>query len=123
MAARSRKSAKTAGTAFERAVADHLRDHLDDRIDRRVKAGAKDKGDISGVRDRDGERVVIECKDYAGQLKPAEWLREAEAERANDNAALGVVVAKRRGVSYPGDQYVLLTLDDLIQLLKEGTTP
>lgn len=116
---RTRASAKQAGASFERDIADHLRDHLDDRIDRRVKTGAADKGDIGGVRDRDGDRVVVECKNYAGQLKPSEWLREAETERANDNAALGVVVAKRRGVTYPGDQFVLMTVDDLIQLLKE----
>ena len=60
---RSRRSAKQAGASFERLMADYFAWALsDDRIDRRVKTGAKDRGDIAGVRLR-GERVVIECKD------------------------------------------------------------
>lgn len=39
---RSRASAKTAGSRFERAVADYLAEHVDDRIDRRAKTGAKE---------------------------------------------------------------------------------
>lgn len=115
---RSRASAKQAGARFERVVADHLAEYLDDRIDRRVKTGAADKGDISSVRDRDGNRVVLEVKDYGGRLLPSEWLREAETERVNDGAALGVVVAKRRGTTDPSKQYVLMDLGTLIKLLK-----
>lgn len=47
---RNHRSAKKAGTRFERSVADYLAATLDDRIDRRVKAGNKDCGDIGGVR-------------------------------------------------------------------------
>ena len=119
---RSRASAKAAGASFERLVANYLAATLDDRIDRRVKTGAADKGDIGGVRDRDGRRVVLECKDYGGKLKPPEWIREAHAERDNDGAAVGVVVAKRRGTTAPGAQYVLMTVDDLVTLLR-GTQP
>lgn len=119
---RSRATAKAAGASFERLIADHLAAVLDDRIDRRVKTGAADKGDIGGVRDRDGRRVVLECKDYSGSLKPPEWIREAHTERDNDGAAVGVVVAKRRGTTNPGAQYVLMTVDDLVTLLG-GTTP
>lgn len=120
--ARSRATAKAAGASFERLIADHLATVLDDRIDRRVKTGAVDKGDIGGVRDRDGNRVVIEAKDYGGRLQPPEWIREAHTERDNDGAAVGVVVAKRRGTTNPGAQYVLMTVDDLVTLLG-GTTP
>ncbi|STD70286.1 hypothetical protein [Corynebacterium renale] len=60
--ARTRTSAKKAGTAFERLVADYLANALDDRIDRRVKTGATDKGDIANVRDSHGRKIVIECK-------------------------------------------------------------
>lgn len=115
---RSRASAKAAGASFERLVADYLAATLDDRIDRRVKTGAADKGDIGGVRDRDGRRVVLECKDYGGKLKPPEWIREAHAERDNDGAALGAVVAKRLGTRDPGSQWVLMTLADLVTLLR-----
>jgi hypothetical protein len=123
--ARTRASAKKAGTAFERSIADALALHVDDRIDRRAKTGAKDRGDIGGVRissaiyDQDQllhPRVVIECKDTA-RLELGVWTREAEIERGNDDALVGVVVHKRRGNADPLDQYVTTTLRDLIALL------
>lgn len=116
--ARNRNSAKQAGAKFERQIADFLRDNLDDRIDRRVKAGAADKGDIANVRDSHGARIVIECKDYGGRLQPAQWLREANQEAANDNAYAGIVIAKRKGTTNPADQYVLADLATLTRLLK-----
>ena len=112
---RTRASAKAAGARFERLVADYLRDHVDDRIDRRVKTGAKDRGDIAGLRHM-GSRIVVECKDVT-RWAPGSWLAEAEIERGNDNAAAGLVVAKRRGNAAPGDQVVLMTLADLVALL------
>lgn len=113
---RSRASAKAAGASFERKIADHLAAVIDDRIDRRVKTGAKDRGDIGGVRHMGG-RIVIECKDYGGRLLPGPWIAEAETERGNDDALAGIVIAKRRGTTKPGDQYVLMTLDNLTALL------
>ena len=104
------------GSTFERQIADYLAAHLDDRIDRRVKTGAKDKGDIGGVRHM-GERVVIEAKNYGGRLLAGPWLNEAETERGNDDANAGLVVAKRRGTTKPEDQYVLMTLGDLVALM------
>jgi len=113
---RSRASAKAAGSSFERAVADHLAKHVDDRIDRRVKTGAKDRGDIGGLRHMGG-RIVIEVKNYGGRLMPGPWTAEAETERGNDDALAGIVIAKRRGTTRPGDQYVLMTVDNLTALL------
>lgn len=115
---RSRQSAKQAGARFERHIADYLAEHLDDRIDRKVKTGAADKGDIANVRDSYGARIVLECKDYGGRLQPAQWLKEAHQEAANDNAYAGLVIAKRKGTTNPGQQYVLTDLDTLIRLLK-----
>ena len=114
---RTRASAKQAGARFERSIADHLRDNLDDRIDRRVKTGANDCGDIGGIRTRGGDRVVLELKDYGGKQQPTAWLREAQIEAGNDDAAIGVVVSKLRGVAAPGRQLVSMTVDDLIYLL------
>lgn len=115
--ARNRQSAKAAGARFERQIADFLRDNLDDRIDRRVKTGAKDCGDVANVRDSHNRRIVIETKDYGGRLQPAQWLREAHQEAENDNAHVGLVIAKRRGTTNPADQWVAMTVNDLIQLL------
>jgi hypothetical protein len=101
-------------------VADYLAAHVSDVIDRRVKTGAKDTGDIGGVRIH-GQRVAIECKDVA-KMNLAGWVNEADTERVNDAALAGVVVHKRRGKGSAGDQYVTLTLDDLVALLT-GSRP
>jgi hypothetical protein len=114
---RSRATAKKAGSSFERLVADYLADQVDNRIDRRVKTGAKDKGDIAGLRTSTGWRVVMECKNVSRDNLP-EWIREAEAERVNDEAAIGVVCHKRHGSNKPGEQYVSMTLDTFAYLLR-----
>lgn len=46
---RSRRTAKDAGTRFERLVADYLAGRLGADIDRQVKTGSRDTGDIRGV--------------------------------------------------------------------------
>jgi hypothetical protein len=118
---RSRASAKAAGARFERQIADALAEHVDDRIDRRVKGGSTDKGDIGGVRHQ-GQRVVIECKDTA-RTDLAGWTKEAEAERVNDQALAGIVISKRHGKGDPLDQWVHLTVRDLIAILNGERIP
>jgi hypothetical protein len=112
---RNRSSARAAGGKFERDIADHLAKHVDDRIDRRVKTGAKDRGDIGGFRVH-GRRVVIECKNEKG-IKLGTWYGEAEIERDNDDAVAGLVAHKRHGKGSPGEQWVTMTVDDLIFLV------
>lgn len=119
---RSRASARKAGPDFERSIADHLALHVDDRIDRRVKTGNKDRGDIGGLRHMGG-RVVIEAKEYGGEFRVGSWLKEAEIERGNDDAIAGLVVAKRRGITYPGAQVVFMTVDDLIAIVTGHRPP
>ena len=82
---RSRSSAKAAGSSHERNIADYLAARVDDRIDRRVKTGAKDRGDIGGLRVL-GNRIVLELKDYGGRILASEWIHEAELEAGNDDA-------------------------------------
>ena len=116
---RNRASAKAAGAKFERLIADGLAEALQDtRIDRKVKTGSKDKGDIANVRHPNGDRIVIECKDRGGQFYAAEWVGEAEAERVNDEALAGIVIAKRKGVTDPMEQYVVMTVSELVALLR-----
>jgi hypothetical protein len=117
---RNRASAKAAGTRFESLVAEFLSFRLaDDRIERRAKSGAKDRGDIGGVRTIRGGRVVIECKDTARDNLPA-WIREAEVERGNDDAVIGVVAHKKHGTGNPADQYVSMSLETFARLLEGG---
>jgi hypothetical protein len=47
-------------------------------------------------------------------------LHEAEVERINAGAEIGIVVAKRRSYGNPADQYAVLRLDELLKLLKKA---
>lgn len=86
-----------------------------------AKSGAADRGDLTGLRTW-GQRLIAECKDYGGRYNIGPWLTEAETERGNDDALAGLVIAKRRGTTNPGDQVCILTLNTLIALLT-GTNP
>lgn len=113
---RTNRSAKTAGTLFERQIADYLSATIeDDRIDRRIKYGIKDRGDITGLRIH-GHRLVAECKNTTRLALP-EWTDQAETEAGNDDALAGIVIHKRTRVTDPGRQWVTMTLDDLIALI------
>lgn len=118
---RNRKSAKDAGARFERAQADWLAARLgDDRIDRRVRRGTKDTGDIGGVMFAGG-RVVIECKNTSRDNLPG-WVREAEVERGNDDALIGVVMHKKHGTTDPAEQFVTMSAETFAVLLERGVT-
>lgn len=117
--ARNRNSAKQAGARFERVVADCLKAHVSEFIDRKVRTGARDTGDLSNLRTPQGQKVVAELKDYGGRYEVGSWLKEAETERINDGAQVGIVIAKRRGFSDPLDQTVLMTVRDYITLTTE----
>ena len=113
---RSNKSARQAGTRFERMIADCLAWVLkDDRIDRRVKTGSKDKGDIGGLRSPFNARIVVECKDVS-RLNLGGWMEEAVDEAGNDDAPIAVVIHKRRGRGNPLDQYVTMRVRDFVKL-------
>jgi hypothetical protein len=113
---RSNRSARQAGQRFERSIANYLRDELDDRIDIRPKNGTNDRGDIGGIRTTYGREVVAELKDH-NRFELSTWIGEAAREAANADAVAGVVIAKRRGVADPGQQFVICTVDDLLALL------
>lgn len=113
---RTNASARAAGTRFERTIADYLATKLeDDRIERAPRWGAKDCGDIVGVRTH-MQRIAIECKDTTRPTL-AGWVAEAEIERGNYDALAGIVIHKRKGISNPGQQYVTMTLDELLALI------
>lgn len=122
--ARSRASAKQAGSRFERVIADHLNDRLPGRIDKQPRTGAKDKGDIAGVTTADGRPIAIECKNVA-RTQLANWIHEAHTEADNLGADAGIIIHKRHGRSAPDCQWVTMTVADLIAILapKEGSTP
>jgi hypothetical protein len=113
---RNHRSAKTAGTRAERAVADYLAARLNDpRIDRAPRHGALDRGDIAGVTAH-GQPLVLEVKDTS-RLELASWIGEAHREARNADALTGVIVSKRRGTTDPARWWVHMTLDDLAALI------
>lgn len=120
--ARSRASAKKAGSTFERQIADYLRDTLSNpNIDRMVKAGALDKGDIANVRDSHGRLIAIECKNTTKMSLPA-WTTQDHTEATNYQAHTGITIHKRHGTTAPGSQWVTMTVDDLIKLIQAPPT-
>lgn len=111
---RSRTTAKQAGTRWETAIVRHLIDCGWPHTERRRLTGAYDKGDIAGI-----PGVVIEAKNTAA-VNMAGFLDEAEIEKVNANAAVGVAWIKRRGKPDPGDGYVLMTGNQFTALLRDA---
>jgi hypothetical protein len=113
---RTRKSAKSAGSRFERTIADALATALcDDRINRMPQYGNRDRGDVSGVRIH-GQKVCIEVKDCARLNLPA-WTAEAHIEAGNADALVGIVISKRHGCGDPLKSWVHMTVADLVAIL------
>jgi hypothetical protein len=120
---------KQKGTAFETAVVRYLRAALADKqIDRMILHGSADEGDIRGVQFL-GRDIVLECKDTR-TLALTEHLREAQAEAANHRDAghptqCGVLIQHAPGIgisSHAGDQWCVMRLEDLAQLIKFANT-
>lgn len=104
---------KAKGTAAESAVVNYLREWWP-HAERRALAGSADKGDVTGI-----PSVVIEIKN-AAKLAFGPWLKEAEVERINAKASLGVVWAKRRGKTDPADWFVVMDGRTFTRLLREA---
>lgn len=91
---------KAIGTAGESAVVRVFRENGWPDCERRALTGTQDRGDLTGV-----PGIVVEVKagkaaETASDAQVVAWLHETERERANDNAAYGVLVMKRRGVGH-----------------------
>lgn len=119
---RTRASAKAAGATHNRRIADYLKAKVSRFIDKMPQYGAADRGDVVNVETFNELPVAVECKDYGGRLLVSEWLGEAAVERVNLGAVAGLVIAKRKGITDPGRQIVLMEVDDLIAILT-GSRP
>lgn len=104
---------KQKGTAWETEIVRALKDSWP-HTERRTLSGAADKGDINVH-----PKVVIEAKSH-GTLKLAEWVAEAERERLNADAEVGVVWAKRRGKASADDGYVVMDGSTFMFLLEKA---
>ena len=70
--------------------------------ERRARTGINDRGDLTGI----SPLTVHEAKNEKTIHLPG-YLREAEAERVNAGAALGIVLVKRRGASVAQGYWVV----------------
>jgi hypothetical protein len=104
-------ASKRKGTGWETAIVRHLQTNGVPHAERRALGGTKDRGDIAGI-----PGVVIEAKS-AARHELAAWLDEAELERVNDQAAVGLVWIKRRGRTSPADGFVIMSGGTLLHLL------
>lgn len=115
---------KERGTRFETAVARYLRAELGDpRIERRALHGARDMGDLHGIRAH-GWEGIAECKAHR-RMAPGlveAWREQALAERGNADAdfVLLVVKAWQRSVSQAECH---VTLADLARIAGPGRFP
>jgi len=105
--------AKAKGSQWERDVVAYMQTRGFRWMERRFGAGQqKDKGDLTGL-----PGVVIECKNHKTH-KFSEWLAEAEVERVNANADIGIVVAKRSRKP-AGEAYVVMTLATFCTIMED----
>lgn len=105
-------ASKRKGTSWESAIVAYLCEQGWPAAERRALAGALDRGDIAGV-----PGVAIEAKSVQ-TVKLAQFIDEAEAERANAGAKVGAVWMKRRGKTSPAAGYVVMHGAQFVDLLK-----
>lgn len=110
---------KQKGTLMESKAVVYLRGILGESHDiRRVApSGSRDEGDIHGLDSR-GRTMIAEVKNCR-RYEPKEWLRQAEAERANAGADIGAVIFHVNGIGLDdmGSQGVLITLGTFCKLI------
>lgn len=107
---------KNKGTSGESALVNYLRGRGQTAVERRALTGANDKGDIAWLPWLAVEVKAARTPDYGT------WLREAEAERANCQAEIGIVVHKPHGtgLTNQGKWRVVMELDTFMTLLDRG---
>lgn len=106
---------KAKGTAWESTLRDYLQRSGWPTVERLPLSGAKDRGDLAGIPD-----VVIEAKSEAGWDHLGVAIAEAEAERVNARAHLGVVWRKRVGRASAAEGYVVMTGSTFVDLLRRA---
>lgn len=89
---------KRIGTPFESALVRYAKEHGFPWADRIPLSGALDRGDVSLC-----PGLIVECKagkaaEHASDGQIVKWLEETERERVNANAAIALLVTKRKGV-------------------------
>lgn len=111
---------KQKGTAFESLIRDHLKEVWNPDIERLTLSGSNDRGDIGGFR-VGGHLLAWELKNRT-QISLSQWVKEAQVEAKNYGAVAGVTCFKRKGKAAAGEQFVVLTLDDFLTVLRAASS-
>jgi len=99
---------KRKGDAFELLVQRYLSERIDCE---RIPAGATvDRGDLWT------RSCLIQCKNVKG-YRLGEWIRETLQQQQDARKALHALVIKRTRTTAPEDQFVVMTLGQLRELL------
>lgn len=113
---------KAKGTAFETLIKNYLIDKGFKEARRAALEGADDKGDIHGIQQRVTLRqVCVQCKNQK-QFQLSQWLNDTVEQAERLDKALPALVVKRpgKGEKALGDSYVVMRLDDFVDLLDEA---
>lgn len=100
------------GTSFETLIKEYF-------ISKGLKAhrnplsGSKDVGDVW----IENISAVFECKNCV-KLNLSGWIEETEVERKNAGRRFGFTIFKRKGKGRAEDQYALMPVSTLVELLK-----
>lgn len=103
--------AKAKGTTAETAVTQYLLSQGINAV-RNPLQGAKDKGDINIFKP-----IVLEVKNHR-TMDLSTWVDEAQVEKKNALAKIGVVIHKRLRKGSPALWYATMTVEDLVKLIK-----
>lgn len=109
---------KRKGDAFESAQRDHAKGA--GVPTERTKAGyARDAGDVHFYASPSRPPLAIgQCKATPKSIDLPAFLRDAEEQRIEARARFGVAVVKRRGVTDPGQQFVAMTYNTWLDVLR-----
>lgn len=120
---------KARGTFFETAVLNYLKDRGFGKVYRTPQAGIYDTGDINGITSGSAE-VIIQCKnrkefDLSGWLNDTVAQADVRAKQLDPNMAVpvnGALIVKRPKVGEKtlGETYVVMRLEDFVDILKEA---
>lgn len=118
--ARSRASAKKAGTSFETEMSRYLSEHTGIPVTRRAKTGAVDLGDLTGVTHQSRE-IAVECKSPGrnSSWSISGWWKETETEAENLGAPFGILLVRRYRKSIA--QSLVVVDDHAAEALKATT--
>ena len=107
---------KQKGTLAETAFVNFLKVNGFPGAERRALAGELDKGDITGT-----PALTFEVKNHKSYSIPA-WLKESQAEKVNAGADYCPLIVKPVGigVSSVNNWWAILTVEEMIHLLREA---